>query len=150
VSNAETLVKQLIEARDKAIQNSKAWGAEAKRIDGQLAEVINPEDLVKQAGKDQTGGATTVELYGAKFTVEAEKKVKWDSTKLQKVASRLTWPVVLAIFKIKFEIAEAKHKDLTVNAGAGMFDPEILKAINDARTVEIGEAKIKSAELVNQ
>lgn len=150
MSNAEPVVKNLIIERDKALANSKAWKEEAGKKDLALAEIIGPEQIIQNAGKDKDGGSTTVELFGAKFNVEAEKKVKWDSAKLQALAATMPWPMVNAIFKIKFEIAEAKYKDLVTNAGAGMFDPAILKAINDARTVEIGEAKIKSAELVNQ
>lgn len=150
MSNAQTKIEYLVKARTEALMHAKAWKEEADRMTGQLAEIIGPEELLSNAGKLKDGGSTTVELHGAKFNVEAEKKVKWDSGKLQTIASKMAWPVVDAIFKIKFEIAETKYKDLVTNAGAGMFDPEVLKAINDARTVEIGEAKIKSAELVNQ
>lgn len=149
MSNAQTAVQQLVTKRNEALMHAKAWKEEADRMTSQLAEIIGPEELLSNAGKLKDGGSTTVELHGAKFNVEAEKKVKWDSGKLQTIASKMAWPVVSAIFKIKFEIAETKYKDLVTNAGAGMFDPAILSAINDARTVEVGEAKIKSAELMS-
>ena len=150
MSNATPVVRNLIAERQQATANSKAWKEVADAKTGALAEIIGPEQILTDAGKMQDGGSTTIELHGGKFNVEAEKKVKWDSAKLQAVASKMPWPMVEAIFKIKFEISETKYKDLVANAKAGMFDPKILEAINGARTVEIGEAKIKSAELSDQ
>lgn len=150
MSNIEPVIKDLVQRRTKALENSTLWKAEAARIDAQISEIINPEKILTDANKMKSGGSLTTELHGAKFVVEASKTVSWDSDKLQNVAAKLSWNVVKAIFKIKFEVAEAKFKDLAVNAQAGMFDQETFNAIRDARTVKIGEPKIKSAEIVNQ
>jgi len=150
MNNLQAVVKGLIEARESAKSHEKGWKEEQKRIDSELASIIEPAEIAKAAGKDKTGGSKTVEMYGGKFTVDVEKKVSWDSAKLQAVAASLPWEMVEAIFKIKFEISETKYKDLVENSKGGMFDPEVLKKINDARTVEIGEAKIKAVEISTQ
>jgi len=149
LSNAAPIVKELIEGRAAAKTNETAWKAHVAKLTEQLAEIIGPEAILRAAEKLESGGATTTEMHGGKFTVEAEKKVSWDSKKLQDIAATLPWKQVLAIFKIKFEISETVYKSLVTNAEAGIFDIKILEKIKEARTVEIGQPKIKSAELVN-
>jgi len=149
LSNTEPVIRKLIQDRAIAKSNELGWKAAGAKYLEQIAEIINPAQIAKEAGKDKDGGSKTVEMHGAKFSIEAEKKVSWDSAQLQAVAATLPWKVVAAIFKIKFEISEAKYKSLVENADAGMFDPEVLEKIKAARTVEIGEAKIKTAELIN-
>lgn len=149
MSNAATVVRQLITDRTKAKENESGWKAERTRIDGAIAEIIQPEEVLKLHGKMENGGSKTVIMDGGKFTLKAEKTVKWDSDKLQNLAATLPWATVAALFKIKFEVTEAKYADIKTNTEAGLLDPSILAAINAARTVTIGEAKIESAELAD-
>lgn len=144
----DSVVQQLVKEQAAAKVNSDAWKAEAARKNAELVQMLNPEAYVKAAGKNETGGSTTVTEHGAKFTMEMEKKVKWDSKKLQAIAAKLPWAQVEAVFKISFEVTEAVYKSLVTNANAGLFPKETLALIDDARTVEISEAKIKSAEIV--
>lgn len=150
MNNAATVVHQLINAKSKAKENENGWKAEGKRIDGELAEIIKPEDQLRAAGKLKDGGSKTVEEYGCKFTLEASKDVKWDSAKLQAVAAQLPWAQVEHIFKIKFEISETVYKQLKASVAAGMFSAELMKQIDEARTFTVGEAKITKAEILPQ
>ena len=149
MSNAATVVRQLITDRAKAKENESGWKSEGKRINDAISEIIKPEDVLESYGKMKNGGSKTVVIDGGKFTLKAEKGVKWDSDKLQNIASALTWAQCLALFKISFSITEATYAQLVLNAEAGLFDKKILDAINEARTVTIGEAKIESAELAD-
>lgn len=148
MSNSQQVVRQLIIDRDQAKANQEGWKDQFDKITDQLAEVVKPEGHLKAAGKLETGGSTTVEDSGGKFTFEAAKSVKWDSDKLQNIAAGLKWNMVISLFKIKFEMTETQYKNLVSNVQAGVIDQSILDAVNDARTVNIGEAKIKSAELI--
>lgn len=148
MSNSANAIQQLIIAKEKAKENEIAWKAEGKRIDAQLAEIIKPEEYLEQAGKMATGGSTTVIKDGAKFSLEASKEIKWDSKKLQSLAANMPWNVVSTLFKITFSVPEALYKQLPAMVHAGSFPEELLKEIDVARTVSIGEAKIKTAEIV--
>lgn len=150
MSNRENVIRQLASEMNTAKKNAAAWNAEYKRLNDELTIVIDPATYIKQAGKDKSGGAATFEIGGVKFNAEAEKKVKWDSKKLQNLAAKLDWKVVVSIFKITFEVSETSYKNVVTSVSAGLIPEAILEEINEARTVKIEEAKIKSAELINQ
>ena len=147
-SNAATVVHQLVTQKNEAKINADGWKAEGKRIDAELARIISPETHLIAAGKMVAGGSTTIEEHGVKFVVEAKKEVKWDSAKLQNIAARMPWEMVESIFKIAFEITETSYKNCLNNTKSGMLDAQIMALIDDARTVQIGEAKIKTAEII--
>jgi len=143
LSNSKTVVRQLIVARETALKNSKGWKEEAAKIDAQISEIISPEAILREAGKLEDGGSKTVEIDGGKFNIGADKKIKWDSAMLQAVAAKMDWETVSNLFKIKFEMPEAKYK-----AALGLLPADVVTQINEARTVEVGEAKIKKVELL--
>lgn len=148
-SNSQTVLQDLIQKRNDALENSKAWKNEAARVDAQIAEIINPEDILRNAGKLTDGGSTTVEMNGGKFNIAADKTVKWNSDILRVVASKMPWNIVSTLFKITFEMSETKYKSLKESAAVGMIDADLLKHIDEARTVSVGEPKIKSAEIIS-
>lgn len=118
---------------------------EIESLHVQIAEIVQPAEKLKAAGKEH--GETSFEEDGAKFTVGADKKVKWDSAKLMAIAQTLPWQQAVSMFKITFEMQETKYKALVDNVQSGLVSQDLLDKINDARTVEIGEVKLKKAEL---
>lgn len=141
-------LKELISKRQFAELNSKEWAKTLKAVDAEIATLINAENILREAGKLENGGSKTIELDGCKINIEAAKKIKWDSKILQAVARTMDWKMAEVIFKIKFEISETKYNDMVANTQGGMFDESLLAKINDARTVEIGEPQVKSAEFI--
>ena len=148
MSNIATVLRQLVLERSEAKKNAAGWKAEFDRITEQMSQMLNPEYHLTNAGKMQSGGSTTIEENDVKFVVEAKKEVKWDSAKLQNIAARMPWEMVESIFKIAFEITETSYKNCLNNTKSGMLDAQIMALIDDARTVQIGEAKIKTAEII--
>lgn len=147
-SNAGAVATNLIKERKAALEILEEAKADVKRIDGLLADIIKPEQILKAVNK--TSGETTHTDLGCVFKVEASKTVKWDTALLQKLAQKCkTWEQVASIFKIKFEIPEAKYTFLKESIAAGTFTLFSLAELDAARTVEIGEAKIKSAEILS-
>ena len=85
-----------------------------------------------EAGKQD--GEMTREIDGQRLTFAIKSKVKWDSGKLQDVASSLDPNLVYKVFKIEFSVPERTFKALT--------DDGLIKKLTDARTVEYTQPKI--------
>ena len=62
----------------------------------------------------------------------------------------MPWKLVATMFKIKFEMAEKAYNALVSNVENGLQPQELLDKVNDARTTEISEVKIKKAEYVQE
>ena len=144
-SNSDAVIQDLLEKKAQAKTNIKAWKIVEKDIDASIADIINPEAILREADKLEDGGSKSIEMHGAKFSVEAKKTVKWDSAKLQAVAAQMDWPTVSALFDITF-----KMKEKTFEASQGLMDPSVMNQIKDARAVTIGEPSIKKAELITE
>jgi hypothetical protein len=145
LSNVHTAVKALVERRVKNQADQEVLKLDLKDIDTQICEIVKPEEIIKAKGKEY--GEVTTEDYGAKLTVGSDKKVKWDSDMLMAIAGTIPWQQAVAMFKISFEMSETKYKALVDNVAAGIQPQELLDRVNEARTVEITEAKLKKAEL---
>lgn len=85
-----------------------------------------------EAGKQD--GEMTREIDGQRLTFAIKSKVKWDSGKLQEVASSMDPNVVYKVFKIEFSVPERTFKALT--------DDGLIKKLTEARTVEYTQPKI--------
>lgn len=144
--NSETAIRQLVLQRETLLSVIEQAKVDVKKTDAALSEIIRPEAVLLAAGKEH--GQTTLETDGVKITVKADKKVKWDSAKLMEIATKLPWEQVRNLFKITFEMPETKYGFLAENVKAGMQPAELLQDIDEARTVEIGEAKISAVELL--
>lgn len=112
----------------------KAQAAEvAAEISRRFAD--SAKQSLTQAGKEH--GTITLPLQDG-FIVKGkvDKKVEWDSAKLQAVAQTLPWERVAAMFKIEFSMPEAIYK------GIAAFSPEMRAQIDAARTTTYSEPKL--------
>lgn len=86
------------------------------------------------AQQDKQHGQHTFEVDGFKMTGEIRATVKWDSKKLEDVASSMPWHDAQRIFKIEFSVPEKTFQSVT--------DPKLLDALIDARTVKYSDPKV--------
>lgn len=147
ISNSKTALTELVTRRNVLTGAMTKCKAEIEGVDKEICDIIKPEDVLK--AKDKTHGECTAEQDGVKFTVGADKTVKWDSAKLMAVAGQMSWAQANAMFKITFEMSETNYKNLVNNVAAGLVDQKVLDAVNDARTSKIGETKLKKIEFSN-
>lgn len=123
-----------LEFRTKEMTDAKARAAIiAAEIHSRL------ESSAKQAFEqaDKTHGQMKLSLQdGLAAEVKIDRKVDWDSTKLQAVAQTLPWDRVKEMFKITFSMPEAIYK------GVSALDPELRAKIDAARTETFGIPKI--------
>ena len=149
ISNSDAALGVLLEDRAQAKQHSASWKKIEKALDVQISEIINPEGVLREAKKLENGGSKSIKQAGSKIEVEAKKEVKWDNTQLQNIASAMPWQSVVQLFKIDFEMKESVYKGIQDSVKAGLQDPDFLNKLNVARTVKIGEPKIKSIKLLD-
>lgn len=123
-----------LEFRTKEMNDAKARAAIiAAEIHARLES--SAKQAFEQAGK--THGQMKLPLQdGLAAEVKIDRKVDWDSAKLQAVAQTLPWDRVKEMFKIAFSMPEAIYK------GVSALDPELRKKIDDARTETFGTPKI--------
>lgn len=123
--------------------NAADMKAEAKLIDEELQARFGEfaVQCFEEDGK-QHGQLTVFLPAEPKFSLKAEisKKVVWDSGMLEGIiteqmnAGKLTWPQVQRLCKIEFSISEKVYSALEAT------NPELKKAVDDARTVIYGDA----------
>jgi hypothetical protein len=86
------------------------------------------------AEQDKKHGQHTFDVDGLKLTAEIRATVKWDSSKLEKVAYSMPWADVQRIFKVEFSVPEKTF--------ATISDAKLLDQLIDARTVKYSEPKV--------
>jgi len=84
--------------------------------------------------QDKQHGQHTFEVDGVKLTGEIRATVKWDSKKLEDIASSMPWHEAQRIFKIDFSVPEKTFHSL--------HDQKLLDQLVDARTVKYSEPKV--------
>jgi len=84
---------------------------------------------------DKTAGEITLAIDAVKLKGKIPKKVKWDSSKLQVIASSMPWDKAQKVFDISFSVPEKIYSALT--------DNELQAQLDTARTVEYGDLKIE-------
>jgi len=94
------------------------------------------ENLLKDAlaQQDKQHGQHTFEVDGFKLTGEIRSTVKWDSRKLEDIASSMPWHEAQRIFKIDFAVPEKTFQSI--------HDQKLLDQLIDARTVKYSEPKV--------
>ena len=123
-----------LEQRKREMDQAKGQAAVVaeeiyRRLEGPAKQAF------EQAGK--LHGQMKLPLQdGLAAEVKIDRKVDWDSGKLQAVAQTLPWERVKDLFKIAFSMTEAIYK------GVSALDPELRKKIDDARTETFGVPKI--------
>lgn len=124
-------------AADTATANANRQKETLSAILGEVSTRLegSAKQAFEQAGK--THGQMKLPLQdGLAAEIKIDRKVDWDSAKLQAVAQTLPWDRVKEMFKIAFSMPEAIYK------GVSALDPELRKKIDDARTETFGTPKI--------
>lgn len=123
-----------LDFRTKEMTDAKARAAIiAEEIYNRLSS--SAVQAFEQAGKSH--GQMKLPLQdGLAAEVKIDRKVDWDSAKLQAVAQTLPWDRVAAMFKIVFSMPEAIYK------GVAALDPDLRAKIDAARTETFAIPKI--------
>jgi hypothetical protein len=129
--------KKTSELRQMVGEIQEAMAFQKATIDAIYEELLERygnkfQGELAKAGKQD--GEMTREMDGQRLTFAIKAKVKWDSGKLQEVASSLPPETVYKVFKIDFSVKESTFKALT--------DDKLIKSISTARTVEYAAPKI--------
>jgi hypothetical protein len=90
-------------------------------------------DIFRTAKKDH-GSVSFVDNDGNKFKVEVKREVKWDSDKLQAIASGMSWGEVERTFDIKFNVPERIYNT--------MNDIELRTKLDTARTTKTSDMRV--------
>jgi hypothetical protein len=135
---------------------TKQSTAELRALFADLTETINAQkamisainaELLARYGSAFAGqlqalgkndGSLSDERDGVKLTYDVEKKVKWDNEKLKAIAATMDWATASRVFKIEFAVPESVYKAIP--------DVDLVKRLNEARTVTIKEPTITFAK----
>ncbi|CAB4149699.1 hypothetical protein UFOVP543_18 [uncultured Caudovirales phage] len=129
--------KKTSELRQMVGEIQEAMALQKSTIDSiyeELLERYSAKFTAELAESGKQDGEMTREIDGHRLTFAVKAKVKWDSSKLQEVASSLDPNIVYKVFKIDFSVPERTFKALT--------DDKLIQAISTARTVEYAAPKI--------
>jgi len=96
----------------------------ANRFSGALSNKLNKN----------TALSGSLEVDGHKIKGSISKSVKWDSDKLQRMASIMGWDEIQHYFKITFSMSETVFK--------GMLPGPLQEEMAAARTVKYGDLKV--------
>jgi hypothetical protein len=121
------------------VDEGRALWAEAKAAMAAVeAEVSRRQEStaadVFRAARKEYGSATYTDAEGRKFKAEARREVKWDSDKLQEIASSMPWSEVSAVFDIKFSVPERVYNT--------MNDLQLRTRLDAARTTKTGDLRV--------
>lgn len=121
-------------AQENIISTAKA---EMETIQAELRRRFESRLTEHLASMEKQHGQHTFEVDGLKLTAEITARVKWDSQRLEAIASKMPWPEVQRLFKIDFSVPEKNY--------AAIRDEKLLDQLIDARTVKYSEPKITFA-----
>lgn len=112
-----------------------------QQIDDRFAEVLGAgmREMMSTSGK-QSGEITWTLEDGSKYKGSISKTVKYDSEKLQRIASTMPWDKAQKVFKIDLSVPEITYQNIV------KLDPALAIEIEDARTVRYGEIKVTPIE----
>lgn len=137
------LRKQLDLAKEK-LAVAMAEIAPLQTVVAGLEELINKAlfDDAMQSYKNENklSGDLTLLTDAGKIKASISKTVKWDSKKLQAIASTMSWAEAQGVFKIDFTVPEANY------TAAQNLKPELAEKLLDARTVKYGDLKLTIIE----
>lgn len=124
-----------LQAAEEDIACCRAWLARVQmEVDRRLWD--SAKAAFDQSGKDS--GTMTLQVQGGVVAkVDISKTVKWDSAKLLEVSKSMDWNRVQSLFKIDFSVPENTYKAIKD------VDPELAAKLDEARTVKLGDPKIK-------
>lgn len=114
--------------------NIDASKRKIEELNGELRRRF--ENLLKDAlnQQDKQHGQHTFEVDGFKLTGEIRSTVKWDSRKLEDIASSMPWHEAQRLFKIDFSVPEKTFHTIS--------DQKLLGLLVEARTVKYSEPKV--------
>lgn len=129
--------KPLHELKEMSVDIGQTIAYQKQILDAINEEILNRYQAafvqeLQALGK--TDGEVTREFDGVRMTYAMKPKVKWDSKKLQMIASTMPWEKIEKVFKIEFSVPERTYKAITEDA--------LLDAVKAARTVEYSAPKV--------
>jgi hypothetical protein len=124
-------LRDLVATQTSIINAAKA---EVDTIQQELRSRFEARLTEYLAQADKQHGQHTFEVDGVKLTAEVKATVKWDSTALEGIASKMPWPEAQRLFKIDFSVPEKNYNAIR--------DEKLLDQLIDARTVKYSEPKI--------
>lgn len=112
-----------------------------QQIDDRFAEVLGAgmREMMSTSGK-QSGEITWTLEDGSKYKCSVSKTVKYDSEKLQRIASAMPWEKAQKVFRIELSVPEATYQNIV------KLDPALANEIEDARTVRYGDIRVTPIE----
>lgn len=113
---------------------------EIAAIQGEIEKQLFDVAMQSFKNQDKTSGDLTLLTDAGKVKASISKTVKWDSAKLQKIASGMSWAEAQGVFKIDFSVPEANYK------AAQNLKPELAEKLLDARSVKYGDLKLAIIE----
>lgn len=129
--------KPLHELKEMAVDIGQTIAYQKHILDAINEEILNryqPAFVQELQALGKTDGEVTREFDGIRMTYAMKPKVKWDSKKLQALASTMPWEKIEKVFKIEFSVPERTYKAITEDA--------LLDAVKAARTVEYSAPKV--------
>jgi len=124
-------IRQAVATQQSIIDAAKA---QMDILNGELRSRFESRLTTALAEQDKKHGQHTFEVDGHKLTAEITARVKWDSSKLEKVAYSMPWADVQRIFKVEFSVPEKTF--------ATISDAKLLDQLVDARTVKYSDPKV--------
>lgn len=131
----------LREQRRQVVAEIERNKAILQQIDDHFAEVLGAgmREMMSTSGK-QSGEITWTLEDGSRYKGSVSKTVKYDSDKLQRIASSMPWDKAQNVFKIELSVPEATYQDIR------KLDPALAREIEEARTVRYGDIKVTPIE----
>lgn len=129
--------QSVAELREAAARHTTIIDSAKEQLDLIQAELrARYEVRLKEylAQTDKQHGQHTFEDDGIKLTAEIRATVKWDSQRLEAIASKMPWHEAQRLFKVDFTVPEKNYQALR--------DEKLLDQLIEARTVKYSEPKI--------
>lgn len=127
-------LKKVIGERDQLARTIKAMQASLKEQDEAILRLCARDAEAGFTKADKPSGTIHFNLDGEVFTADIDKRVKWDSDALQRIAGSISFEEALSLFKVEYSVPEKVFNDLA--------DGDLKQRLTDARTVTYSQPKI--------
>lgn len=134
-------LQQMLTEYTDLVQRQKQIKVLLQAKKGEIANAINAEGALKEAGKEH-GQVTLKPVPGFRITAKIDRKISWENSILMDATKSMSKEQFDEFFELKLSVPEKKYEQLQAQARVSDKLAGVLDVVDAARTVELSSAKI--------